>query len=153
MTIIEILNYIENYWISEFTDLHIIDNSVVCFYKTHTIKYTNVNNQIVSYLFPTTFSFRNGKLETSMIFGSVERNFTVPRLKEDCSYSDGTILTTIGVGNHLYKLVIAYQSNEVKNKDYNELINIKPFQCAILGLDQIGFPFMRITNSNNILKT
>ena len=154
MTNIEILNYIENHWISDceyFVDLHILDNRVVGFYKTQTVAYTNAHGEISFYLFPITFSYRNSKFEISMTFGSVERDFIVPKLPENCTYTDETILTTVGVGNHLYKLLVAYQSNEIRNDDYEELINIKSFQCAILGLEQISFQFLRITNNNNIL--
>ena len=81
MKAMDILNYMENnYYTDYFIDLHIVDNQVVGFYKTHSIKYKNTYNEDISYLFPITFNFINNKIETTITFGSVERNFTIPDL-------------------------------------------------------------------------
>lgn len=63
MTAIDLLYYIENDDLTKgcFIDLHIVNNSVVGFYKTHTIKYMNIKGKEESYLFPTTFEYNNNK--------------------------------------------------------------------------------------------
>ncbi len=151
MEAIEILNHIENAYDEYFIDLHIINNSVVGFYKTHSIKYYNAKGMEESYLFPTTFIFNNGKIETSMVLGSVERNFKIPVNNEieNGSFNE-TNLVTSGVGYHLYKLLIAEQRLNHTPHDFG-LINIKAFMLVIFGLDQIGFPFMRITNNKSLI--
>ncbi len=151
MEAIDMLNYIENEinFNEYFIDLHIMNNSVVGFYKTRAVKYDNIKGIKESYLFPTTFIFNNEKIETSMVLGSVERNFQIPVL--DYSVAFETNLITSGVGYHLYKLLIAKQRlNNTENELFG-LINIKAFMSAISDLEDMGFPFMRITNNKAIL--
>jgi hypothetical protein len=151
MTPIDILNYIEREDMSEvFTDLHIINDTVVGFYKTQHIKYENMKGEETSYLFPTTFRNVNGLIHTTMVVGSVERNFKIPRIHQfDDNY--GTKLQTFGIQSHLYKLLSITQYIQLNNCDYYdecEGFNIKMLMDSIHQLDRIGFPFMRITNNN-----
>ncbi len=158
MDAIDILNYIEtevnfDEFIVYFIDLHIMDNSVVGFYKTQSIKYDNIHGEKESYLFPTTFVFNNGKIETSMVLGSVKRNFQIPR-NDSINYAREveTNLVTSGVGRHVYKLLIAKQRlDDIDNEEVDSMINIKSFMHVISGLDDTGFPFMRITNNKAIV--
>jgi hypothetical protein len=142
MKAMEILNYIEEHG-QEFIDLHIIDNQVVGFYKTHTVKYKNAQNNDISYLFPVTITFNNNKIETTMTFGSVERNFIIPNLLGTIT---GIELITIPIYPHLYNLL------SVKQSQKNEMgyIDIKAMQTIIATLEAIDFPFMRITNNNSL---
>lgn len=135
-----------------FIDLHILNNSVVGFYKTKVIKYKNHKNEDVSYLFPTTFRLINNRIETIMTFGSVDRNFQIPKDINGTEY--GTILQTVNIGNHLYKLLIGRQFLE--DEDVGVQIKgfeLKSFICIIEALNNIGFPFMRITNNEAIIKS
>jgi hypothetical protein len=138
MNITELLSVIEGD--DYFMDQHIFNNTVVGFYKTSVVKYKNVKDEDTSYLFPTTFRFIDNKIETIMTFGSVDRNFEIPRNVNGTEY--GTNLQTVSVGNHLYKLLIGRQENEY--------IDTKVFICIIEALDNIGFPFMRIANNESI---
>ena len=154
MTNIEILNYLKEGFMSDyFVDLHIKDHNVIGFYKTHSVQYTNSSNQKISYLFPVTFSYRNTHLTTTMTFGLVERNFIVPELLESCAYCDGQTLKVVPVANHLYSHLIAHQShNTLEQNKYGEYLNIKSFACAILGLSQIQFPFLKIVDTNSVIR-
>lgn len=153
MQSIELLNILEQSFFSGyFIDLHIINDNVVGFYKTKEVKYKNINNEEVSYLFPTTFKTINGCIQTTMVFGSVERNFEAPRLN---GTGYGTELITLGVGTHLYKLLAGQQyiSSDDEEFVFSEYgLYIKSFICIIEALDGIGFPFIRITNNSNIEK-
>lgn len=153
MTPIDILNYIEREDISEvFTDLHIINDTVVGFYKTQHIKYKNLKGEETSYLFPTTFRDMHGLVHTTMVVGSVERNFEIPKIYQfDDNY--GTKLQTLGVQSHLYKLLSITQYIQSDNDDYYDEcdgMNIKMLMDFIYQLNHIGFPFMRITNNNSL---
>jgi hypothetical protein len=131
-----------------FVDLHILNNSVVGFYKTKVVKYKNIKNEDTSYLFPTTFRLINNKIETVMTFGSVNRNFEIPKNINGTEY--GTILHTLSVGNHLYKLLVGRQF--IEDEDIGIQIKgfeLKSFICIIEALDSIGFPFIRITNNES----
>lgn len=147
MTVIEILNLVErqNYH-NYFVDIHIVGSQVVCFYKTMHIKYKNIFNKDVSYLFPTTFKWENNHLQTTMVYGSVERRFENIKVN---GTGFGTELRTIDVYPHYYKLLIAEQFNEYQWKDFRR-VDTKAFQLIIEALANIGFPFMRITNNKNI---
>ncbi len=151
MEAIDMLNYIENEinFNEYFIDLHIMNNSVVGFYKTRAVKYDNIKGIKESYLFPTTFIFNNGKIETSMVLGSVEKYFQIPIIKYAIDFE--TNLVTSGVGNHLYKLLIAKQRLDNSKSELGGLINTKAFMAAISDLEDMGFPFMRITNNKAIL--
>lgn len=151
MEAIDILTYIENDFINEhFIDLRIMNNSVVGFYKTHTVKYDNIHGITESYLFPTTFIFNNGKIETSMVLGSVEKYFQIPILQYAIDFE--TNLVTSGVSNHLHKLLIAKQRLDNSENELGCLINTKAFMAAISELDSMGFPFMRITNNDALIR-
>lgn len=128
-----------------FIDLHIVNNKVVSFFKTRVVKYKDTNGNDVSYLFPTTFVFNNGQIQTSMVFGSVARNFKLTRKINGTGTDTGTELSTISVESHLYKLLVANQF--VTDPEYFPHIkgvNRKSFICIIEDLERIGFPFMRI---------
>lgn len=133
-----------------FLDLHIIDDTVVGFYKTIEIKYNNIKNEEISYLFPTTFRWLNGKLHTTIVFGSVDRHFIIPSI--DHLYTKyGMKLSTMNVSNHLYKLLIATQY--IENEEDENIVNgfeLKSIVNVISYLNEIGFPFMRITNNTSI---
>lgn len=132
-----------------FVDLHILNNSVVGFYKTKVVKYKNIKNEETSYLFPTTFRLINNKIETFMTFGSVVRNFEIPNNINGTEY--GTVLQTVSVGNHLYKLLVGRQF--IEDEDMGVQIKgfeLKSFVCIIEALDYVGFPFIRITNNEAI---
>ena len=154
MTSKEIINYIEESFMSHyFVDLHLSNNDVIGFYKTQSLKYIDKNNQEISYLFPVHFSFHNSLLITRMTFGFVERGFTLPKLKEDCAYVDGLVFRTEPSEDLIYNRLVAIQTHNIKEKNrHHEYINIKSFMCSILGLSQIGFPFMKIINQNTLKK-
>lgn len=159
MTPIEFLNKIEktnqdNGYVC-FVDLHIINDSVIGFYKTQIIKYENSNGEKVSYLFPTTFKEINGLIYTTMMIGSVERNFELPKIHH-FSENYGTKLQTINVQSHLYKLLAITQYIQLGNDDYYDEcngLNIKMLMDSIYQLNNLGFPFMRITNNESIKRT
>jgi hypothetical protein len=153
MDAIEILNYVENDFLEgNFIDLHILNNTVVGFYKTQFLKYKDIKGNEVSYLFPITFMFNNGKMEISMTFGSVERNFQMP-IDIECFNIGVDVeanLVTIGVGNHLYKLlVLKIGINNTETKEFG-FLGIKVFIDMIAQLKWIGFPFMRIATNNTL---
>ena len=142
MKISELINKIDGYYI---IDCNIVDNNTITgFYKTQVVKYTNVKQEEVSYLFPTTFKIIGGNVHTTMIFGSVARNFEVPYRLNGTGH--GTELSAVRVNGHVYSLLIATQQ-------YVEwgAIDIKSFICIIEALDIIGFPFMRIANNNSVI--
>lgn len=152
MNVIELLNFIEeNQSCSKpFEDLHIINNQVVGFYKTIYVGYKDSNDKPKSYLFPTTFELVNNRIRTTMIFGSVERNFEI---KNHINGTEsGTNIITLGVGNHLYKLLAAVQYNsEIDVPEHHAKgFATKPFMAIIEALDHMKFPFIRITNNDSI---
>ncbi len=147
MTTIELLNFVEN--IGYFKDIHIVDNTVVCFYQTMVVKYKNKKNEDSSYLFPTTFRYLNNKIYTTMVFGSVERGFLIPNNVN--GVGDGTELKLYSVNNHLYNLLVGENISDPNTENF-EIHMMKSYVCIIEHLDHIGFPFMRITNNNSILK-
>ena len=150
MQLVDLLNYIENSVGNEyFTNLHIVNNNVVGFYKTIYVTYEDVNKNTKPYLFPTTFKFVNNRIHTTMVFGSVISNFTVPHNINGTGY--GTKLVTLGVGNHLYKLLTAIQTDSPNN--FNEYsFHLKAFMGIILDLESAGFPFMRIADNTSIVE-
>lgn len=155
MNTIDLFNFIEenkSYEFKNFVDLHIFNNQVVGFYKTRYVLYEDKNKILKSYLFPTTFEILNNTIKTTMIFGSVERNFQV----EDINGTDGgTILKTLNVGNHIYKLLVAEQfisEKDKKNGFHTNGFHLKNFICIIESLSMMKFPFMRITNNDSIEK-
>jgi hypothetical protein len=126
---------------TSFVNLQIENDAVVGFYKTRVVKYKNTENEDVSYLFPTTFRVVDNVIKTTMTFGSVERNFILPsNINGVESYPDSYTmnLKTVGVGNHLYNLLIA---------EMYGFLDTKPFVCIIEDLNNRGFPFIRITSS------
>lgn len=149
MKALDILNYIENNPLGNyFIDLHIVDNQVVGFYKTHSIKYKNTYKEDVSYLFPTTFIFTNNTIEIMVTFGSVERNFIAPNiLGEYICRNNNVELVTIPIYPHLYKLLAVKYSSIDKNQD---IYFNKELASIISTLEGIGFPFIRITNNNSL---
>lgn len=155
MNSIDLLNFIEEGGLgpfANFTDIHIINNQVVGFYKTKYVLYEDKNGKLKSYLFPTTFEMIGNRIKTTMIFGSVERNFQVEEVN---GTGDNTSLKTINVGNHIYKLLVAEQYEKALDKKiYNYPIGfrIKPFVAIIESLSHMKFPFMRITNNDAIDK-
>lgn len=150
MNSIDLFNLVEQRICSHynyFEDLHIINNKVVGFYKTKYVRYKDKNDKSISYLFPTTFEIEDDKIKTTIIFGSVERDFEV----EDVNGTGfDTYLETFSVGNHLYKLLGLIQYDELSNNylDYR----IKPIVCVIESLNAMKFPFMRIANNKSIEK-
>ncbi len=155
MNVIDLLKKIENENIDAlFVDLHIIDETVIGFYKTQIVKYENSNGEKTSYLFPTTFKLIDGLIHTTMIVGSVERSFLTPKIY-DSHQKYGTNLQIIGVQSHLYNLLAITQYIQVDNDDYYEQcngLNIKMLMDCIYQLNQLGFPFMRITNNESLIK-
>lgn len=155
MNSIDLLNKIEkNNYDKLFRDLHIINDTVVGFYKTMVIKYKNKKGEEKSYLFPTTFRNVNGLIHTTMVVGSVERNFEIPRLYQ-FDDNHGTKLQTYGIQSHLYKLLAITQYIKSNNGDYYDGcdgLNIKMLMDSIYHLDLLGFPFMRITNNDSLEK-
>ena len=146
MKALDILNYMERSFMADyFIDLHIINNSVVGFYKTHTIKRRNKQ----SYLFPITCTFANGKLHTTMTFGSVQRNFVLPQNNEIIMAQEaGVDLKILTINNHIYKLLTAQQSSLLSSDIRHDSINVKAFMAIILGLANIDFPFIRVAMSH-----
>ena len=146
MKALDILNYMERSFMTDyFVDLHIINNSVVGFYKTHTVKRRNQQ----AYLFPITCSFANGKLHTTMTFGSVQRNFILPRNDEIImAQKAGVDLNMLTINNHIYKLLTAQQNSILSSDIRHDSINVKAFMAIILGLANIDFPFIRIAISD-----
>ena len=131
---IELLNYLEksqckNYLI----DLHIVNNQIIGFYKTFYIKYM-LEDKEMSYYFPLTFNIVDNKLIITAIFGSVSRNYILPKLDYDLP------LELFQVNNHLYKLL----GMKLVVNDWKNFINFKPFMSAIEQLDRLKFSFMRI---------
>jgi hypothetical protein len=132
-----------------FIDLHIINNEVVGFYKTRVVTYRSSSDISTSYLFPTTFRLINNRIENTMTFGSVERNFTIPKGINGTDF--GTTLQLMGVGNHIYKLLVGRQYIEYEDDRFPfEVFEIKSYICIIQALDSIDFPFMRIANNESI---
>ena len=152
MNALELLNFIETEQSCSkpFEDLHIINNQVIGFYKTFCVGYKDSNDKPKSYLFPTTFELVNNRIRTTMIFGSVERNFKIKNYIHGTG--SGTNIITLGVGNHLYKLLAAVQYNsEVDIPSHHAKgFETKPFMAIIEALDYMNFPFMRITNNDSI---
>lgn len=147
MTILELLKFVENIDKNILKDIHIVNDTVVCFYKTIFVKYTNKNNEKISYLFPTTFRYSNNKIHTSMVFGSVERSFQLPNGINGVGY--GTELKLYSVNNHLYSLFVGENILDTTTEYFH--FNIKSYMGIIEHLDKMGFPFMRITNNDALL--
>ena len=140
----ELLEYIEKHvGTSYLTELRVVNNKVVAFYQTISVKYLNSNGEQTPYLFPVTFSYEGGKIKTTMVFGSVTDNFRVPKV-EATAY--GLTLMAPHVGFHYYKLLIAVQ-NDLEGY---EGFYLKPFMALISELGGLGFPFMRIADNNSI---
>ena len=130
-----------------FTQLKVINNKVVGFYKTRYVFYENYRGEKRSYLFPTTFSLENGKVKTTMVFGSVTDDFCVPNVQ---GTGEGTELVTASVGFHHYKLLMAIQ-HELDQPEMGMYgFHYKSFAGIIVGLDNLGFPFMRIAERDSI---
>lgn len=130
--------------------MHIINNTVVGFYKTSVVKYKNHNNEDTPYLFPVSFIVGNSAMQVAITYGSVERNFEVP---QNFSYNNyRSKLKTVSVGNHLYSLLVG--TDTVSYTDYLEReiqTTLKELiYCLIPELNEMGFPFMRIANNDSI---
>jgi hypothetical protein len=152
---IELLEVIEreiDFYDNIFVDLHVINDTVVGFYKTQHMKYKNKNAEETSYLFPTTFRNLNNSIHTTVVVGSVERNFEVPTIYRWSNYA--TKLEILSVQTHLYKLLAITQHVQPADEDYYEGcigLNIKMIMDSIYQLNEIGFPFMRISNNTHLL--
>ncbi len=129
-------------------DMSIIDNSVVGFYKTHTVKYIDHSGYVQSYLFPITFTLKDNEVNVTALLGFVNRDFQtygIPRLKSDLG--EGAILTVENIENHLYKNLIFNHSMQISNDILStRIMSLKVLSNTILKLSQIGFPFIKITN-------
>ncbi len=147
MTALEMLTLLEEdrTFGGYFVDLHIVNNQVAGFYKTLVVKYKDCKGDDVSYLFPTTFVFRDGKIQISMVLGSVTRDFVLE--KKIHGTGDGTELSTVTVSPHLYKLLIA---NNQKSEETHYLDVLKSFMLIIEDLNRMGFPFIRIAQDKQI---
>lgn len=130
-----------------FINLDIEKDVGIGYYKTMHIQYKDIKGNEVPYLFPMTFQFVNGKLAVNMVLGSVDKNFIAP-ININGTYTDskhykGTVsLNTISLGFHTYKLLAI--------EGIGDIFDLKSYQCIIEGLDNIGFPFMRISSNNSI---
>ncbi|MDD2267362.1 hypothetical protein [Sulfuricurvum sp.] len=127
-----------------FVDLDILEDRGIGYYKTIHIKYKDINGNDISYLFPITFQYINGNLVFTMILGSIEKDFIVPEnvngTYKDSKHFQGSVeLKTSNVSYHSYKLLVI--------DGRTNIFDLKSYQCIIEGLNSIGFPFMRISNS------
>ena len=146
MDVIELLDLIKRYEPEYFIDLQINNNKVVGFYKTMYVLDPSGIGEDRPYLFPTTFSFENGKVKTTMVFGSVREDFYIPKVE---GTGFGTELITASVGFHHYKLLMAVQHDNGSHV-FNGGVHVKAFMGIILDLAGLGFPFMRIADNESI---
>jgi hypothetical protein len=130
-----------------FIDLVLDNNSIICFYKTIELKYLDSKNNNISYLFPTTFRVVNGQILVNMVLGSVYGDFVVPEningtFINSKHYMGSVQLKKFNVGYHSYHLLCI--------EGIGNLFDTKPYQCIMIDLYNIGFPFMRITNNGSM---
>jgi len=135
-----------------YCDLSILNDSVVGFYKTHSIKYKNKKGFEESYFFPTTFSLKEDNVITSMLLGCVSKDFQIPYHSEiENAIRYGVNLKIIDVENHTYKHLIAQETSKIPEGRLGyRFIHPKTFGFIILGLSSVGFPFIQIPSKNSL---
>ena len=145
----DIQQVLQNAQAHGYIDLCIINNSVVGFYKTHTVKHINHSGCVESYLFPITFTLKDDEINVTAVLGSVHKEFrinSIPFLESDLG--EGAILTMQNIENHLYENLIFRHSMKITNDRLSRrIMSLKALANTISNLSRVGFPFIKITNS------